>query len=192
MSAEPGYRPASKLLHWATVGLLIAQYLVGWVMPDIKRGMSPGLMMSVHLSIGISILAIALVRYLWRLANPVTPALGLPAWQRASSEMVHLALYALLLCTTVSGWLFASARGWTIDFLGILPLPALVAQGSEIGHTLGRLHGALSSILLAAIAIHVLAALAHTFVWRDGVMRRMVPAFVLRRVAPIPGATTPA
>ncbi len=183
MSSQLGYKAASKVLHWGTVALLIAQYLVGWLMPDIKRGMSPGRIMSVHLSIGIVILAVALVRYLWRLANPVTPVPGLPAWQRASSEMVHLLLYALLLCTTVTGWMFASARGWTVDFLGVLPLPALVAQGSEIGRALGRLHGALSSVLLAAIAVHVLAALVHAFVWRDGVMRRMVPAFVLKRAA---------
>lgn len=183
MSAQQGYKPASKLLHWVTTALLIAQYLVGWIMPDIKRGMSPGRMMSVHLSIGISILAIALVRYLWRLANPVIPASGMPVWQRASSEVVHFLLYALLLCTTLSGWIFASARGWTIDFLGVLPLPAVVAQGSEIGRALGRLHGALSSVLLAGIAVHVLAALVHALVWRDGVMRRMVPAFLLPRAA---------
>jgi cytochrome b561 len=183
MSRQPGYKPASKLLHWGTAALLIVQYFVGWVMPDIKRGMSPGRMMSIHLSFGVAILAIALVRYLWRLANPVTPVSGLPGWQRASSELVHLLLYALLLCTTVTGWLFASARGWTVDFLGVLPLPALVGQGSELGHALGRLHGALSSILLAAIGVHVLAALVHAFVLRDGVMRRMVPAFLLPRAA---------
>jgi cytochrome b561 len=95
--------------------------------------------------------------------------------------MVHVLLYALLLCTTGTGWLFASARGWTIDFLGVFPLPTLVAEGSEIGRTLGRLHGALSSVLLAAIAVHTLAAIVHAFVWRDGVIRRMVPAFVLPR-----------
>lgn len=183
MSRQPGYKPASKLLHWGTAALLMAQYLVGWVMPDIKRGMSPGRMMSIHLSIGISILTIALVRYVWRLANPVIPAPGLPAWQRASSELVHLLLYGLLLCTTVTGWLFASARGWTIDFLGVLPLPTLVARGSELGHALGWLHGTLSTVLLVAIAVHVLAALVHAFVWRDGVMRRMVPAFLLPRAA---------
>lgn len=181
MSAQQGYKPGSKLLHWGTVALLIVQYLVGWLMPEIKRGMSPGRIMSVHLSIGVAILAIALVRYLWRLANPVIPAPGLPAWQRASSELVHLLLYALLLCTTLSGWMFASARGWTIDFFGVLPLPALVAQGTEIGRALGGLHGALSSALLVVIAVHVLAALVHAFVWRDGVMRRMVPTFVLPR-----------
>ena len=69
MSRQPGYKPASKLLHWGTAALLMAQYLVGWVMPDLKRGTSPGRMMSIHLSIGISILAIALVRFMsgaWR------------------------------------------------------------------------------------------------------------------------------
>jgi cytochrome b561 len=175
MSKTRGYGPLAKLLHWTTAALLAGQFLLGWLMPDIGRGMSPGAAMGVHLSIGMSIFAIALVRYLWRLAKPVPPAPGLPAWQRASAEMVHLLLYALLLVTTTSGWIFASTRGWTVRFFGMMALPSPVAQGSEIGHALGGLHGALSTVLLIAIAVHVLAALAHAFRYRDGVMQRMLP-----------------
>ncbi len=177
MRQQQSYGATAKFFHWTIVGLLSFQYLLGWLMPDIKRGMTPGTAMSVHLSVGISILALGCARYLWRLAHPVQPAPELSLWQRVIAEGVHLLLYGLLLVTTASGWVFASMRGWTIWLFGIVPLPSLVAEGSEIGRAIGRLHGTLSWVLLAVIAAHVGAALLHALWYRDGVMRRMFPRF---------------
>ena len=175
MTPQSGYGTAAKLFHWSTVMLLVVQYLIGWLMPDIHRGMAPGTIMNVHISFGICILTLIVIRYAWRLGNPVAAPLGLPAWQAASSEAVHLLLYALVLVTTVTGWIFASMRGWTITVFGIVPLPGLVAENSEMGRAIGRLHGAITWVLLAVIAAHVLAALMHRFVYRDTIMQRMLP-----------------
>ena len=56
------YGTTAKVLHWAVVGLLVVQYSIGWLMPDIKRGMNPGLAMALHISIGTLILALILAR----------------------------------------------------------------------------------------------------------------------------------
>jgi cytochrome b561 len=88
---------------------------------------------------------------------------------------VHLLLYALVLATTLTGWTFASMRGWTITLFGMLPLPALVAEGSAMGRSIGRLHETLTWVLLGAVGLHVAAALLHLLVYRDGVMARMLP-----------------
>jgi cytochrome b561 len=114
MPQRPHYGTTAKVLHWLVVGLLIFQYPIGWLMPDIKRSMNPGLAMTLHISIGTLILALILVRLAWRLTHPVAPESSLAPWQRLSSEAVHWLLYVLMLATTLSGWLFASARGWTI------------------------------------------------------------------------------
>jgi cytochrome b561 len=144
-------------------------------MPDIRRGMTPGAAMSAHISIGTTILVLIVLRFLWRLAHPVAPESSLPAWQRASSELVHWLLYLAVLLTTLTGWLYASYRGWTIYLYGIAPLPRLVAEGSPLGHDLGELHETLTWVLLILIGIHVIAALVHLFVHRDRVMQRMLP-----------------
>ena len=169
------YDPATKLLHWATAALLVVQYLVGWLMSDIRRGMSPGFSMNLHMSFGICLLTIVLIRYAWRLATPVLPEASLPAWQRTSAHVVHLVLYSLLLVTMITGWAFASMRGWTIAVFGIVQLPSLVAENSEIGRRMGRLHGMRTWMLLVVIAAHVFAAFVHRFVYRDRVMARMLP-----------------
>src|SRR6266705_6165773 len=106
----------AKLFHWMIVALLVVQYLIGWLMPDIHRGMKPGAAMTFHVSFGLLVLILIVLRFAWRLIHPVAPGSSLSPWQRLSSEAVHWLLYALVLATTVTGWLFASFRGWSMSF----------------------------------------------------------------------------
>ncbi|MGO8919009.1 MAG: cytochrome b [Stellaceae bacterium] len=170
------YGATAKLFHWATAALLAAQFAVGWLMPDIKRGMQPERLMNLHLSIGLVILALMTARCAWRLAHGAPPPkASLPVWQRHAARLVHLALYLLVFAMTASGWLFASMRGWEITLFGAVPVPRLVAQGSTLGRAVGAWHVLLSWVLLGVIGLHVAAALAHVFVFRDRVLRRMLP-----------------
>ena len=169
------YGPTAKAFHWIIVILIAVQLPLGWLMPDVKRGMSPGSAMSLHISIGITILALIVLRFLWRVTHPVAPESYLPAWQRVSSELVHWLLYLVVLLTTLSGWFFESARGWSISLYGVLPLPRLVEEGSQAGHMIGELHATLVWVLVTLVTIHILAAFVHLFVYKDRVMHRMLP-----------------
>jgi cytochrome b561 len=169
------YGTTVKLFHWVIVVLIAAQLPLGWLMPDIRRGMTPGSAMSLHISIGITILALIVLRFVWRLTHPVAPESYLPAWQRVSSEAVHWVLYLVVLLTTLTGWFFESARGWSVSLYGVLPLPRLVEEGSPPGHTIGELHETMIWVLVTLVAIHILAAFVHLFVYKDRVMHRMLP-----------------
>ena len=169
------YGTTAKVLHWAVVGLLVVQYSIGWLMPDIKRGMNPGLAMTLHISIGTLILALILARLVWRLTHPVASESSLAPWQRLSSEAVHWLLYVLVLATTLSGWLFASARGWTVAWFYMVPLPMLTAGSPQLVHTIDGWHQDCEWALLILIGLHVATALVHLLYYRDSVMRRMLP-----------------
>jgi cytochrome b561 len=108
------YGTTAKALHWTIVALLVVQYALGWLMPDVHAG-PPGVPMTWHVSIGIVTLLLIVSRFLWRLTHRVAPESSLPLWQRITSEGVHWLLYVLVLLTTLSGWLFASARGWSVS-----------------------------------------------------------------------------
>jgi cytochrome b561 len=178
MQNATSYDPLAKLFHWTVFAAIAAQFVIGWIMPDIKRGMQPESLMNLHLSIGLIILALMTLRYAWRLVRGVPPAEAcLPVWQRRAAELMHLALYLMVFAMTLSGWLFASMRGWAITLFGLLPVPHLVAQGSSFGHTVGAWHGPMSWALLALIGLHAGAALAHRFLFRDQVLQRMLPRF---------------
>ncbi len=97
-------------------------------------------------------------------------------WQRLSSEASCTGLlYVLVLATTITGWLFASFRGWSMSLFYLAPMPMLASNNAAAGKAIDGLHQAAEWALLAVIGIHVVAALAHLFVYRDRVMQRMLP-----------------
>ena len=169
------YGTTAKVFHWLVVALLIVQYPLGKFMPDIHRRMKPGDAMTFHISFGITILALIVLRLLWRITRPVAPAGSLPAWQQLMSEAVHWLLYALVLATTTTGWIFASERGWSIPLFFAIPLPTLPTEGSLLANSIGKWHGTMEWALLLVIGAHVAAAMAHTFIFRDRIMQRMLP-----------------
>jgi cytochrome b561 len=174
MAEQLRYGTTAKVFHWLIVVLLMVQYPLGWLMPDIHRGMKPGDAMTFHISFGITILALIVLRLFWRITHPVAPESSLPAWQQLISEAVHWLLYALVFATTVTGWLFASHRGWSISLFFAKPLPMLTSEGSFLA-SIGRWHGTMEWALLLMIGSHVAAAMAHTFIFRDRIMQRMLP-----------------
>ncbi|WP_371425800.1 cytochrome b [Tardiphaga sp.] len=167
------YGNTAKILHWSVAVLLLVQFPIGWFMPDIHAG-PPGAAMSLHVSFGILILAVVAVRLIWRITHPVAPESSLPGWQRVSSEAVHWLLYALVLGTTLTGWLFASFRGWSLSLFSIVPLPMLASKSASDLKLMEGWHQVAEWALLVVIVLHISAALLHIFVYRDGVMRRML------------------
>jgi cytochrome b561 len=175
MTARLHYGTTAKTFHWLIVALLAVQYPIGWLMPDLHRNQQPGVPMTFHVSFGITILILILLRFAWRLTHPVAPESSLPPWQRLSSGVVHWLLYALVLGTTVTGWLFASFRGWSLSYFYLAPLPMLAADNAAAGKAIDGLHQAMELALIVTIGIHVAAAVAHSWIYRDRVMQRMLP-----------------
>ena len=175
MAAQLRYGTTAKALHWLIVALLVVQYPIGWLMPDLHRGMQPGAGMTFHVSFGLAILVLIVLRFVWRLTHPLAPESALAGWQRHSSEAVHWILYVLVLATTLTGWLFASFRGWSISFFYLVPVPMLASDNAAAGKAIDGLHQAAEWTLLVVIGIHVAAALAHMFLYRDRIMQRMLP-----------------
>lgn len=169
------YGPTAKAFHWAVVVLLIVQAPLGWIMQGLRRGQPPDAPLTVHATIGMAILVLIVFRFLWRLSHPVAPESSLPWWQRVTSEWVHWLLYLAVMLTALTGWLLDSARGTDAAFVGGVPLVRLVPLGSALGQAIGRWHATLVWVLVGLVSLHVLAALVHYFIYRDGVMRRMLP-----------------
>ncbi len=127
-----------------------------------------------HKWIGVTVLALLLVRALWRLTHPAPPLLPMPVWQHRAAQFLHGFLYAMLLLQPVSGWLYSNASGRAIVYLGLVPLPNLVGKDRVLAGTLRELHSTGGSVLSIAIGLHVLAALKHHLIDRDDTLRRML------------------
>ena len=99
----------------------------------------------------------------------------MPSWQVTASRATHAALYALMLAIPISGWIYSSATGISVVYLGLVPLPDLIPKDREVAKTLLIVHKSLNYLLAAVVTMHVAAALKHQFVDRDGVLDRMLP-----------------
>jgi cytochrome b561 len=168
------YNSVAKLFHWLIVLLLAAQVAVGFLMPHIGRKTLNEGLVSWHFSIGAAILVVIVARFVWRLFNPVAPAIGLAPWEAALSKFTHFALYLLIFIMTTLGWAATNSRGWDVKFLGVITFPTLAPKGSKWGHEAGDIHNTLVWVLLGFIAMHVAGALYHYFIKRDGVLQRMM------------------
>jgi cytochrome b561 len=184
LAAQPTverYSAVARLLHWLVLALLIVQFTLAWTMPGIHRGTTPETLINLHLSFGLLILLVIVLRVLWRaVRRPPPPPATLPAWQHALSRFVHWALYLLLIVIPMLGWINASWRGWNITFFWLFDLPHLVAphsmQGPLAGPRTGDVHRFLATwVFLPILGLHVAAALYHALIRRDGVMTRMLP-----------------
>ena len=170
------YSPLAKSLHWLVVVLIAMQLPLGWLMPGARRTTPPDVLNNWHMSIGVIILAVIVVRFLWRLiAGPPLPEPG-PRWQIVTAEATHLLLYALVFALLFSGWANAVEHNWTITLFWTVPLPPMLPASAGWVHALGELHPTIVWILLGLVGLHVAAALGHHFILGDNVLRRMLPA----------------
>ncbi|MGP8474530.1 cytochrome b [Burkholderia sp. Bp9004] len=172
------YAHTAIALHWLIALLIVCGFALGWVMTDIP-GFTPTKLkyFSWHKWIGVTVFALAVVRVLWR-ATHLPPPLpgGTPAWQRAVSHGVHMLLYVLMIVIPVTGYLYSSASNIPVVYLGIVPLPRLIDPDPALKETFKTLHVSLNYILLSLVAMHVLAALKHQLLDRDGLLSRMLPS----------------
>jgi cytochrome b561 len=164
------YGIVGQALHWVVVLGIIASYFIAEAAEDEEAG---GLM-GLHRSVGITILALAALRLLWRLADrtPPWPA-GMAAHERVIARVVHALFYALLFALPLTGWMISSAEGDPVRWFGLVELPTLSVGASE--DTLEELHEVLFNVLFALAVLHALAALKHHFWDRDPVLRSMLP-----------------
>ena len=166
----------SQLLHWLIVALIAVQVTLGLLGAMLPVGIDKLATLARHKSIGITILALAVVRITWRWINP-TPALpaDLRPFERRLARGTHAALYALLFALPLTGWSMSSARGFTVSWFNLFQLPNLVGQNQRLYRALLETHQLLAIALGVVVALHIAAALKHHFVLKDDTLRRMLP-----------------
>ena len=170
------YAPLSIGLHWLMLFVLAAVYCLREFRGIFERGTAErALMREWHYMLGLSVLALVVLRLVLRLATP-TPRIEPPLSrvQALAATLVHGALYLFMLSMPVLGWLILSAEGDRIPFFG-LSLPTLVAENKGLAEQFEDLHKLIANIGYFLVGIHAAAALFHHYVLRDSTLRRMLP-----------------
>jgi cytochrome b561 len=171
---ERRYAPVAIFLHWALAALIFGT----WFLPHL-RGVFPGArlpIMDLHRSIGMTIFTLVLLRVVWRSFNP-PPGLpgGTPQVMRWMAYTGHAALYLLMVAVPICGMLLTWAAGHSIPVFGLFTVPSPIASSQGLHQTFQDLHGLLANALIWLAAAHAVAGLVHHYVFKDGLLERMLP-----------------
>jgi cytochrome b561 len=166
------YDAVARSLHWTIGALIVANLIIG-IGHEPLRQFLPA--MPFHKAIGMTVLALSLVRLGWRLTHPAPP---LPAnmvgWEKVAAHAIHWIFYGLMIALPMTGWIFSSASKYPISWFGLFEIPKLaVEKGSALAEITNEVHELLGYAWIALLLIHVGAALRHHFVLKDGLMARM-------------------
>jgi len=159
--------------HWATLVLVAVQWVLAQVIDDFARGAPRIAARSTHIVLGLVIAALVLARVIWRASR----GRRLPAADRGAlhvlAKATHWGMYGLLGVAVLLGMFTVWAQGDSI--YGLFKVPAYAPADHDYGDHIADIHGTVVTILLILIGVHAGAALVHHYVWRDGVLRRMLP-----------------
>lgn len=178
--AQPYTRPAIAL-HWILAVLIIGNLAFGLYMVGLPLSPQKLKYISWHKWVGVTVLIVSAARLLWRLTHPA-PALPdtMKAWEKRVANASHTLLYVLFFAAPLTGWLFSSAAGFQTVYLGVLPIPDLLAKDKELADVLKITHRWINYTMATLIVLHVAAALKHHFLDRDDVLTRMIPSLPRR------------
>ena len=186
MTATRRYDAVAMILHWLTAAAVLGLLVAGMTMTRLQPGSALQFSLyQLHKSVGITVLALTLIRLGWRLAHrpPALPD-SMPGWERLAAALGHLALYGLLVAMPLTGWAVVSVSPYNIPTVlyGLVPWPHLPglatlphADKHAAEEVLKQLHDAGAWIMLGLLAVHAGAAVRHLLWLRDGVMERMLP-----------------
>ena len=154
---ERTYNTAQILLHWAIAALIIFNYFVSEGMGRAFRqhlddsNTGYGLVSSLHVYVGLAIIALVVIRIIVRLVSRKTKK-DSPNLLDKISHITHETLYLLMFLVPVFG-----AIAW---YLGI--------------HFMGDVHEITMNIMMTIVLLHAAAALFHQYVLKDGTLLKML------------------
>lgn len=171
------YSTPAMFVHWLTALLIVVALPLGGYMSDLRLSPLKLQLISYHKWIGMTILLLVIARIVVRMKKGAPAPLPSPAWQLKAAQLTHILLYVLMLAVPLTGWLMSSAKGFPVVYLGVVPIPDLVAKDEALGDFFKSAHEVLTSGLLGLVVLHVAAALKHHWIDRDATLRRMLPSF---------------
>ncbi len=168
------YNKVQTFIHWLVAGLMIFLLSTGTLVlakipnSDLQKINN----LSIHASLGALALIMVITRVVVALKTPQPPHVvtGSARVNRLGA-IAPKVLNLLSLLVALSGLAMGVGSGLLeLILTGVGALPDTFE-----GQPVRIIHGLSSKLLIAAVVFHVLAALYHQFVLRDGIFKRISP-----------------
>ena len=121
-NSTEGYGAIAKALHWTVAALVILAWILGTVGDELPRGAARATGRFIHMSAGLAILALLVIRLMWRLSDPPPPPEITPfgRWADRAGRFAHWLLYVLLAAVIGAGIIGQFADGDALPVFGLL------------------------------------------------------------------------
>ena len=175
------YGLVPRFLHWLTVILVIAAWALGTFGDDLPKGAARDAGLFFHISAGLVILMVLVMRLAWRVAEPPPPpepnefGRWLGAFADPAARLAHYTLYALLIAAPIAGIVAQFARGNALPLFGLGEIASPWIGDLAFAHNATDVHEILANALVIVASFHAAAAVVHHVVFRDNTLIRMLP-----------------
>lgn len=189
------YTKTAVILHWLIAIFIFGMFALGWYMSDLPKEAPKAMAydlfdwgiytwklseptaprsfyFNLHKSIGITIMALIIIRILWRITHR-PPALlsSYKAWERKLATGAHHLLYLLMVALPVSGIIMATYSKYGIKWFGMPFIKGL--DNNPLREIYKEAHEVIGIIILVVIGLHVAGALKHKFIDKDDTLKRI-------------------
>ena|SRR5439155_13517825 len=176
------YGAVAQATHWVTALLVLVAFIYGPEGSE-QRVYSPAgdFDRQLHESLGLCVLALAVMRLLWRTLDTPPESPQGPRWMGIAAKAVQGALYLLLFALPLTAVTGAWLEGHPLTLLAGVEIPSLLGLSHDAGVAVATIHTWLGDAILWLAGSHALAALFHHFVLRDAVFASMLPRWLVPR-----------
>lgn len=167
------YGAVAQFLHWSTAIFVVLAWVLGQTVDDLPKAFG----LFAHIFTGLAVLAIVIVRLMWRLIDtpPKAETTPLGVWLDRAGQFAHFALYILLIAVPIVGIVTQFGRGQPLPLFGLAEIASPWPADRAFARSVKEVHETLSNILIIIAAVHAAAALGHHWLLRDRTLTRMLP-----------------
>ncbi|MEM8563715.1 MAG: cytochrome b [Pseudomonadota bacterium] len=187
-NSDVAYGSIAKWVHWSTALLFLGAYASVYYRQYLTDTDTPGNWnaLQLHLSFGVTIAVVVLLRIIWRLMNRPPSLEPGTRLEHLAAHAGHYALYAVMIIMPLTGYL---GTGVATDYFFLFEIPKfedtqlftlLVAEGlgltfEEFEAPIDTIHKSIMGewVVWLLILGHALAALYHHYVKKDDTLRKM-------------------
>ena len=177
-NSREAYGAVARFAHWATALLIALAWPLGMFRNYFPEGPQRDASVFVHMSIGLCVILLLVLRLVWRALDPPPPAIQanrFEPWLSRAASAGHLLLYALLVVTPILGVVLQFSRGKALPVFGLFDIASPWIQDRAFFRQVIGLHQLAGDALVIVALGHAAAALFHHWALRDRTLARMLP-----------------
>ena len=195
MNNNTKYTNVAIVLHWLIGIAILFMFVLGWFMTELPKEtpkttsfdiFNLGLItwaveeeqsqrsfyFNLHKSVGLSLLMLIVLRMYWRFTHrPPAFLNSMKLWEKRLAKATHHSLYLLMFLIPLSGIIMSAGSKYGIKWFGIKVIPGF--DDKAIRELFYEFHEIFGLLLLLILILHILGAVKHSIVGKDGTLRRM-------------------